>query len=141
MHLAAALFSTRLSVVADLDLTVPFPLPSPPAASGQPCRPHSLVVGFFTSVSSFSKTLVSEGVREVTTLSGKFLYKEIHEVSGKGRRVSSIDTSTLLTRFAHDACFSEQFIFIAHCTLELSNLISQAILRDMIFLFEVRMCI
>ncbi|KAI9102819.1 hypothetical protein DFS34DRAFT_610651 [Phlyctochytrium arcticum] len=62
---------------------------------------QGLVVGFSSSVSNFSKTLLGEDIREVISLKGRILYKEMGD-----------------------------FVFVAHSDLQTGSSIIQAILRD-----------
>ncbi|KAI8925798.1 hypothetical protein BC831DRAFT_459476 [Entophlyctis helioformis] len=68
---------------------------------------QSLVVGFSSSISSFCKTLLGEEVREVTSLNGRIVYKEVGD-----------------------------FIFVAHSDLHIGSSVIQAILRDVIAMCE-----
>eukprot|EP00842_Homolaphlyctis_polyrhiza_P004704 jgi/Hompol1/5234/HPOL_004264-RA len=68
---------------------------------------QSLIMGFSSSISSFCKTLLGEEVREVTSLNGRIVYKEIGD-----------------------------FIFVAHSDLKIGSSIIQAILADVVAICE-----
>ncbi|KAK5667362.1 hypothetical protein QVD99_005968 [Batrachochytrium dendrobatidis] len=68
---------------------------------------QGLVVGFSSSISSFCKTLLGEGVREVTSLSGRIVYKEVGD-----------------------------FVFVVHCNLSISSNIVQGVVSDVISICE-----
>ncbi|KAI9209822.1 uncharacterized protein BJ171DRAFT_485127 [Polychytrium aggregatum] len=67
----------------------------------------NLVVGFSSSVSNFCKTLLGENIREIVSLKGRIIYKEVGD-----------------------------FMFIAHSDLQTGSTAIQSILRDVVGLCE-----
>ncbi|KAJ1334444.1 hypothetical protein BSLG_007599 [Batrachochytrium salamandrivorans] len=68
---------------------------------------QGLVVGFSSSVSSFCKTLLCEEVREVTSLSGRIVYKSVGD-----------------------------FIFVVHSDLQIGSQVIQSVLGDVVAICE-----
>ncbi|KAL2917294.1 hypothetical protein HK105_202958 [Polyrhizophydium stewartii] len=81
--------------------------PGPDRVHLRPPIAASLVVGFSSSISSFCKTLLGEEVREVTSLNGRIVYKEVGD-----------------------------FIFVAHSDLRVGSSIIQSILADVVSVCE-----